>query len=94
MGIKRSAAVGAGGLPVEPQTAQLNIRNKPAERIVELIHHALLQRNDRVVGDLDFFRTHLGAALGDVAVADAEIVLQTPCSRSPVSSGFISSCAV
>src|SRR5262249_17921655 len=47
-----------------------------AQRIVQLVHHALLQRNDRVVGDRDALRTHLGAALRDVAVPDAVRLLQ------------------
>src|SRR5438094_2427295 len=33
-------------------------------------HHALLERDDRVVGDVDIFRADLSAALGDVAVAE------------------------
>src|SRR5580692_3414406 len=47
-----------------------------AQRIVEFIHHPLLQRNDGVVGDLDFLRAHLSAALGDVAIPDAVRILQ------------------
>src|SRR5688500_14151980 len=46
------------------------------QRIVVLVHHTLLERNDRVVRDRDTLRTHLGAALGDVAVADAVSLLQ------------------
>src|SRR5262245_31211520 len=45
-------------------------------RVVETIDHALLQRDDRVVGDGDRFGADFRAALGDVAVADAERVLQ------------------
>src|SRR3954453_38805 len=40
------------------------------------IGNALLERDDRVVGDLDVFRADLGAALRDVAEADAGLVLQ------------------
>ena len=39
---------------------------KPGQRIVELVHHALLERDDGVVGDGDPIGTDLGAALGDV----------------------------
>ena len=38
--------------------------------IVVPIDDALLERNDRVVGDGDPFRAHLRAALRDVAVPD------------------------
>src|SRR5438876_3199894 len=41
---------------------------EPTERIIKLIHHPLLQRNDSVISDLDAFRTNFRATLGDVAV--------------------------
>src|SRR5580765_6667988 len=44
--------------------------------IVELIDDALLEGNDRVVGDRDVFRTDLRAAFRDIAVADALGVLE------------------
>src|SRR5437867_1890136 len=34
-------------------------------------HHTLLERDDRVVGDVNVLRANLGAALGDVAEAEA-----------------------
>ena len=34
-------------------------------------HHALLERDDRIVGDVDVFGADLGAALGDVAEPQA-----------------------
>src|SRR5215212_1127679 len=49
---------------------------QPAEWIVKLVHHSLLKRNDGVVSDGDVFRANVGAAFGDVAVADVEGVLQ------------------
>src|SRR6186997_2406001 len=49
---------------------------QPAERIVKLIHHSLLERNDGVVGYGDVLRAHVGATFGDVAVTDIEGVLQ------------------
>src|SRR6266849_3988873 len=38
---------------------------------VEVVGHPLLHRDDAVVGDVDVLGAHLGAALGDVAEADA-----------------------
>src|SRR5262249_388301 len=49
---------------------------QPLQRIIVLIDDAFLERNDRVVGDGDALRTHFGAALGDVAVAEAISLLQ------------------
>src|SRR4029077_8243638 len=49
----------------------LELAAQPHDRVVALIHLALLQRDDRVVGDVDVLGAHLGAALGDVAVPDA-----------------------
>ena len=46
------------------------------QRIVEPIDDALLQGDDRVVGNRDLLRADLRAALRDVAVADAEGVRQ------------------
>ena len=48
---------------------------QPAKRIVKLVGHAFLERNDGVICDRDIFRTDLRAAFGDVAVADACFVL-------------------
>src|SRR5207247_9779945 len=42
---------------------------QPNDRI-EAVRHALLERDDRVVGDVEPLGTHLGAALGDVAEPD------------------------
>src|SRR3989440_12143972 len=47
-----------------------------SERIVHLVDHPFFQRDDRVVGDVDLFRTDPGAALGDVAVTDALQLLE------------------
>src|SRR5258708_3771486 len=43
----------------------------PGQRVVELGHDPLLERDDRVVGDVDIFRADLAAALRDVAEAEA-----------------------
>src|SRR5215468_1949585 len=48
-----------------------DLATEPDQRVVPLVDDALLHRDDRVVGDLDVLRAHLGAALGDVAVPDA-----------------------
>src|SRR5271154_606291 len=56
-----------------------NLADEHEQRIIELIHHPLLQRNDGVVRDMNIFRTDLGAALGDVTEADAELFLQHLC---------------
>src|SRR5436305_8334918 len=44
---------------------------QPLQRIVEFVDHPLLERDDGIIGDGDRLRTDLGAALSDVAVADA-----------------------
>src|SRR6476619_1272851 len=46
------------------------------DRIVELVYDALLQRDDRIVGDRDALGTDFRAALGDVAISDAVRGLQ------------------
>src|SRR4051812_30011253 len=48
----------------------------PDDRIVELGDDALLERDDRVVGDLDRFWADVGAALRDVAEAQAGLPLE------------------
>src|ERR1700730_10015871 len=53
-----------------------NLADKHEQRIVKLIHHPLLQRNDGIVGDVDIFRADLGAALRDVTEANAQFFLQ------------------
>src|SRR6187549_1867440 len=45
------------------------------QRVVEAVDDALLEGDDRVVRDRDVLGADLGAALGDVAVADAHPVL-------------------
>src|SRR5687767_10393968 len=54
---------------------------EPGERIVKTIDHPLLEWNDRVLGDGDVFGADGRAASGDVAVADAVLLLQV---REPV----------
>src|SRR5215510_1177455 len=40
---------------------------KPIYRIVKIIDYAFLQRNNRVVGDVNIFGTDFGAAFRDIA---------------------------
>src|SRR2546425_235372 len=47
------------------------LTQQPHDGIEELVGHPLLERDDRVVGDVDVLRADLGAALGDVAQPDA-----------------------
>src|SRR5207247_10963322 len=42
--------------------------NPSAERVIKIVHDALLQRNDLVVGDRDTFRGAFSATHGDVEV--------------------------
>src|SRR5438552_13920959 len=55
-----------------------------ANRVVEVVHHALLQRDDGVVGDVDRLGTDLRAALGDVAVPDAGRLLEVARARRDI----------
>src|SRR5713226_6223539 len=61
-----------------------DLANQHKQRIVKLIHHSLLQRNDGVVGDMNFFRANFRTALGDVAKPDAELLLQQAGTRNTV----------
>src|SRR6187401_3412768 len=55
------------GASVVVLVAQPDLVAEPHQRVVLAVDHALLHRDDRVVGDLDALGAHLGAALGDVA---------------------------
>ena len=66
-GAGRLAAAGAGLLLAEE-------RRDREQRVVAAVGDALLERDERVVGDVDVLGAHLGAALGDVAVAQAVVV--------------------
>src|SRR5439155_9247432 len=48
--------------------------HEPRERVVTAVDEPLLERDDRIVGDRDPLGTHLAAAFGDVAQADARLV--------------------
>src|SRR5574337_610458 len=47
------------------------LAEQPEERVVAIVHDALLQRDDGVVGDPDLLGADLGTALGNVAVANS-----------------------
>ena len=49
-------------------------RHIQASGFIEGIGDALLEGDNRIVGDADVFRTDLGAALGDVASADVGLL--------------------
>jgi hypothetical protein len=66
-----------GVVPGDESMAAMAARSA-ADGIVVLVGDALLQGDDRVVGDVDAFRADLGAALGDVAVAEAELLEGEP----------------
>src|SRR5271167_899671 len=53
-----------------------NFPNQHEHGIIKFVDHTLLQRNDRIVRDVDLLRTHFRAALGDVAKADAELIFE------------------
>src|SRR5689334_16588535 len=55
--------------------AHPDLRAEPHQRVELPVRYALLHRDDRVVGDLDALGADLGAALGDVAHAEAGCVL-------------------
>jgi hypothetical protein len=46
------------------------------QRIVKLIHDALFERDDSVVGDANVLGTDLGATFGDVAETQAQLILE------------------
>src|SRR2546429_280541 len=62
------------------------------ERIVIAIDNPFLERNDRVVGNLNVLRADFGATLGNVAITESRLLLISSM-RSLASSGCISSAA-
>ena len=46
------------------------------QRIVKLVHHALFERDDGIVGDSNLFGADLGATFCDVAETQAELILE------------------
>src|SRR6478735_3627024 len=68
------APVSGSALSGRSALAETDLRAQPHERVVVTADHALLHRDDRVVGDLDVLGADLGAALRDVAHPDALFV--------------------
>src|ERR1035438_9248897 len=56
--------------------ASTDLSTQPRDRVVVGVDDALLQRDDGVIGDVDVLGTDLGAALGDVAVAETHLLFQ------------------
>src|SRR6266568_2119682 len=59
----------ARGMALPPE----ELLDQPEERIEIAVHHALLERDDAIVGDLDVLRTDVGATARDVAQPRAEL---------------------
>src|ERR1700682_5709535 len=81
-----ASTVACAGSPYSPGSKDL-LSGRPAglaakeadyraDRIEARVVHSLLERDDRVVRDVDVLRAHLGAAFGYVAVADTGISLE------------------
>jgi hypothetical protein len=64
------------------------------ERVVAAVDDALLQGNDRVVGDVDALGADFGAALRDIAKSEATLVRSEVEPVGRVSSGCISRLAI
>src|SRR5438034_1324769 len=65
-----------------PRTADLADQHE--ERVIEFIHDALFERDNGIVRDANLFRADLGAALCDVAQADAQFLAEQPSARCAV----------
>src|SRR5262245_39117734 len=67
-----------GVRPSRSLTLPEQLPKEPQHRIVEAVHHALLERDDRVVRDRDALRADFRAALRDVAEPDPAALLEEP----------------
>src|ERR1700738_2098474 len=56
---------------IHHSTILLQLLPNPSERIVEIVHPPLFQRDDPIVRNLNVLRANLCATFRDVAVADA-----------------------
>src|SRR5947209_8548524 len=52
------------------------LADKLENGIIKFINHTLFERNNGIVCDVNLFRTDLGAAFGNVAIADAKFILE------------------
>src|ERR1041385_3729683 len=60
-----------------------NLSHHPHHWVIKLIHYPFLQRNNRVVRDMDVLGADLRTALCNVAIPDAQFILQQLCTRNP-----------
>jgi len=52
------------------------LHEQHCQRIVKLVHHTLLERDDSVVCNVNVLGTNLRAALRDIAIAQAKLILE------------------
>src|SRR5262249_1521257 len=71
-----SAGIGLRSNMASPSRPRPEKPEELPKRIVELVRHPFLEWDDGVVGDRDVLGTDLRTALRDVAVTDAEGVLE------------------
>src|SRR5437667_3404800 len=61
-----------------------HLPKKHSQGIVKLVHYALLERDDGVVRNVNLFGTNLRAALRDIAIAQAKLILEQARAVEPV----------
>src|ERR687886_2473991 len=66
----------SGGVSRSVLTSAPDLAHQPLGRVVVLVGDALLEGDDGVVGDVDVYGADLRAALGDVAEAEAVLLLE------------------
>src|SRR3982750_1844011 len=64
--------------------SSLQFTQEPPHWIVMVVDHALLQRNDSVIRNMDILRTNLCAALGNRAETDRQFLFQQLSSRQTI----------
>ena len=70
----RGEATGAAGLGASWSCSSGDLAEELQQRVVASVDDALLERDDRVVGDVDAFGADFGAAFRDVAESEAALV--------------------
>src|SRR5260370_21727519 len=53
-----------------------DLAEKHGQRIVKLVHYALFERNDGIVGDANLLGADLRATFGDVAETETKLILE------------------
>src|SRR5215813_3199042 len=81
---RRRAARGLLRFRLRAATRRADDLQQHPQRIVISIDHAFLQRNDRIIRDMDALWTDFSAALGDVAIADAKLALEQRHAIGPI----------